>query len=823
MKTNGATGQTSAGQTPTPKQGKKRSGLRIFWKTVGFLSLAIFMVFVVAGIWAFQKGMDIYEHADISTLGKEPPRPTLIYDGAGSVVTELSNSRMEYIPYSQFPKTMVDAIISVEDSRFYEHQGVDIKGMGRALYMDLRHRSVVQGGSTITQQLAKVMLFSPEQTIERKINEAVAAMKIEKTYSKAQILEMYLNYIYYGEGANGLQRAAQIYFGKDASELGLAESAMLAGLPKAPSNYSPVDNPERAKVRRNLVLSLMAEQGRISPSQRDKAMAEPIRVAEKSVLAETNKYASYVDHVLHEATEKFGLTEQEVLTSGLKIYTNLDPRVQEAAEAVYGNPQMFPENKGGLQSAIVVLDAKTGGIRGLVGGLGENRTFRGFNYATQLKRQPGSALKPIIAYAPALMMGYKPGDMIDDAETDFNGYKPNNYGDKFHGWVTMEEALAQSYNVPAVAMLKEVGIGQGMDFAKKAGIPLTPEDRTFGIALGGMQEGTSPLTMAQAYTMFANGGIRSDAYAISKIADRNGKVIKEIGPVGHKLLEPSVAYTMTTMLQKVVSQGTGTSARMNGPVAGKTGTTQLPDVAEFKDKRGNQIDGSKDAWFVGYTPELVAAVWLGYPNTNRDHYLTTTGGKYPAAIFREVLTRALKGQTVTAFARPNGYRLPKGEVKRINGTFEEPVLVASVKGAEPSPSADVLAPIVTESVSPSPSAGPGEQGTESSPTPNTGKTGEGDGKGVQSAGGTAGDASGAGTGSGASTAPSSSAAPTPATHTPKTSPAPAASPTPSPPAVKAAPVPSGTAPNSAGSGTGSGNKEPSKGSAPTPNGTVAEK
>jgi penicillin-binding protein 2A len=760
-------------QTEVTEKSIKKTIFRTFMKVVGFLSLFIFIAFLAAGGWAYKTATAMYEHADISKLGKEPPSPTVIYDVKGSIVTELSNSRMEYLTYDKFPKSLVDAIISVEDSRFYDHRGVDLKGLGRALYNNLRNHTVVQGGSTITQQLAKVMLYSSEQTLSRKVNEAVAAVKIEQSYSKKQILEMYLNYIYYGEGAYGIQRAAQIYFGKDASELTLAESAMLAGLPKAPSNYSPVDNPDKAKDRRNLVLNLMSDQGRITAAQRNKAMAEPIRLADKSLLAETNKYPSYVDHVIHEATAKFKLSEQDVLASGLKIYTNLDPKVQDAAESVYNNPKMFPEDKGGLQSAIAILDAKSGAIRGLVGGLNKNRTYRGFNAATQLKRQPGSSLKPIVAYAPALIQGFKPTDLIDDEETDFNGYKPSNYGDKFHGWVTMEEALVQSYNVPAVAMLKEVGITKGMDMVKQAGIPLAAGDRTFGLALGGMQEGTSPLTMAQAYTMFANSGELSEAYAIVKIVSRNGKVLKEAAPVKRKVLDPSIAYTMTTMLQKVVTQGTGMNANMNWPVAGKTGTTQLPDVAEFKDKKGNQIDGSKDAWFVGYTPELVAAVWLGYQNTNRDHYLTTTGGKYPAAIFKEVISQVVKDQKAAAFAMPDGYRLPDGEVKRINPSAEYlAMMMASTKQVAPSPSTDVLTQLITGSVSPAPSASPNMAGA--SPSPDNGLVG-----------------AGAGTGAGASAIPKPSTVPTvsppAASATPNPSVTPASSATPKPSVI---PVPS---------------------------------
>ncbi|WP_366414848.1 penicillin-binding transpeptidase domain-containing protein [Paenibacillus sp. GP183] len=575
----------------------------------------------------------------------------------------------------------------------------------------------------------------------------------------------------------------------------------------------------------------MADQGRITADQRNKATAEPIRLADKSILAETNKYPSYVDHVIHEATDKFKLSEQEVLTSGLKIYTNLDPKVQDAAESVYSNPKMVPEDKGGLQSAIAILDAKTGAIRGLVRGLSKDRIFRGFNAATQLKRQPGSSLKPIVAYAPALIQGFKPTDLIDDEETDFNGYKPNNYGDKFHGWVTMEEALVQSYNVPAVAMLKEVGITKGMDMVKQAGIPLTSGDRTFGLALDGMQEGTSPLIMAQAYTMFANSGELSEAYAIIKIVTRNGKTIKEAAPVNRKILDPSVAYTMTTMLQKVVTQGTGMNANMNWPVAGKTGTTQLPDAAEFKDKKVNQIDGSKDAWFVGYTPELVAAVWLGYTNTNRDHYLTTTGGKYPAAIFKEVISQVVKDKQATAFAMPNGYRLPDGEIKRINPSAEYlATMMAFAKQDAPTVSKDVLTPINTGSASPSPSVSPitgtptqmpdngGGVGASAGAGASTGAgagtgAGTGSGEGAGGAGAGAGAGSGTGLGAAASATPlaTPSATPKPSaapTNTPVASPPPAST-TPkasTSPKPSATPVPSGvSASSSAPSSTPGGN------------------
>ncbi|WP_240420445.1 transglycosylase domain-containing protein [Paenibacillus periandrae] len=649
---------------------------------IAALSLLFLIVFTGLGTatvaWCWNSYMNIYRAIDISALSKEPPRSTVFYDSNGDVITELTNSRMEYMPLDQFPKTVQEAVIAVEDARFREHQGIDFNGIARAFYHNWKSGETVQGGSTITQQLAKTLLFSPEQTYSRKINEAVASIKIENEYSKDQILELYLNYIYFGEGAWGLQRAAESYFGKQAMDLTLSESALLAAIPKSPTNYSPVKKPEQAKERRNLVLSLMAEQGRITEAERDSARNEEIKLAIRTE-PKVAKHPSFVDHVINEAIDKYGLTEQQILSSGYHIYTTMAPTVQNAAEEVYKDASFFPEDAGGLQSGIVLMQPQTGAVLGIVGSRNLKQEFREFNYATQNERQPGSAIKPILVYAPALSEGYGPKDKIFDAETDFGGsYTPMNYMRQLHGWVTLEDALIQSYNIPAVALLKEIGIDNGLAFASKAGLRLQPEDRTLGIALGGMSRGTSPLAMAQAYTMFANQGNMAKAYAITKIVDRKGQLVgSETVPVLEPLLDPSAAFTMTRMLEEVVNDGTGQSAQMDRPVAGKTGTTQLPDIPEFKDENGNQIDGTKDAWFVGYTPELVAAVWLGYEKTNKDHYLTTTGGRYPAALFKEVVSRALQDVPVSDFEEPESYAYVRGGSKRINGEQEAILLAAA--------------------------------------------------------------------------------------------------------------------------------------------------
>jgi penicillin-binding protein 2A len=652
--------------------------VKIFLMSVTALALIAGLGSISVG-WAWNSYMTIYRSVDISSLGKDPPLSTVFYDSQGEIITELTNARMEYTPLEQLSPTVQEAVIAVEDTRFHEHKGVDVYGIARAFYYNWRSGDTVQGGSTITQQLAKTMLFSPEQTYARKINEAIASIKTEKTFTKDQIMELYLNYMYFGEGSWGLERAAQSYFGKAAVELNLAESALLAGILKSPTNYSPVKKPEQAKERRNLVLNLMAEQGKITAEQRDAAIQEEVKLADQSqIKIATNP--SYIDYVMQEATQKYNLTEQQILSSGYQIYTTMVPKVQNAAEEVYNDATLFPEDSGGLQSGIVLIQPQTGALMGIVGSRSPEQAFRQFNYATQIKRQPGSALKPIVVYAPALNEGLGARDRIHDVKTDFGGgYTPANYGDKLHGWVTLEEALVQSYNIPAVAVLKEVGIDKGIEFANKAGLSLETEDRTLGIALGGMSTGTSPLAMAQAYTMFANNGNMAKAYAITKIVDRHGQVIGEAEPILEPMLDPNVAFTMTRMLEKVVSEGTGQSAQMDRPAAGKTGTTQLPDIPEFKDEDGNQIDGSKDAWFVGYTPELVAAIWLGYEKTNKDHYLTTTGGKYPAALFKEVVTRALLDEPVVDFAEPEAYAAVVGGGKKINGEQEAMMLAAAAK------------------------------------------------------------------------------------------------------------------------------------------------
>ncbi|HBW35014.1 transglycosylase domain-containing protein [Desulfosporosinus sp. BICA1-9] len=595
---------------------------------------------------------------DVSKLESPLAHPTFIYDQKGNKVSQLSSSKIEPVSIDKVPLQMREAIIAVEDRRFYEHKGVDVWSILRALAHDLKSGDFSEGGSTITQQLAKNLFLPSDKTLRRKFKEAAYALKIELTLTKNQILESYLNHIYFGEGRWGIQNAARFYFGKNVQDLSLEEAALLASLPKAPSIYSPLKSKDKALERRNLVLSLMKEQTYISESEYLKAKAQPINLKKGPDGELSGKYAPYVDYVIEEAISRYGFTEDQILGSGLQIYTQMDQAVQKAAEDVYHDNRFFPPGKSDqiVQSGIAIIDQHNGGIRGLVGYRGES-LFRGFDHATQLKRQPGSSFKPLSVYGPALEKGYIPYSILYDGPLNLNGYKPTDWDYQTRGYVTMQEALQNSWNIPAVWLLNEIGLDTGMAFAQRAGVPLTKEDRTLSLALGGLSTGVSPLQMAQAYSGFANLGVMNKAYAITKITTFDGYVLTQAKPEAVKITDQSTAYTMTFLLKNVVDNGTGKNAAFGRPTAGKTGSVELPHTKEFAG-----IKGVKDVWFVGYTPELTAAIWMGYDKTDREHYLTISGGSGPAVVFREVLSRALSNKPVVPFKIPSNYWLNSGKM-----------------------------------------------------------------------------------------------------------------------------------------------------------------
>jgi penicillin-binding protein 2A len=342
-----------------------------------------------------------------------------------------------------------------------------------------------------------------------------------------------------------------------------------------------------------------------------------------------------------------------VLKAGLQIYTEMDPVVQSSIEEVYGTDSLFPESSGEeiVQSAAVVIDPSSGGIRGLIGYRGKYFAG-GFNRATQMKRQPGSAIKPLAVYGPALEKGYKKNSILIDEKTDFDGYQPTNVDGRYRGKVTLYAALVNSINVPAVSLLNEMGVDVGIDFLKKVGIPLHKDDRNLSIALGGLTEGVSPLEMAQAYSVFPNLGTMKKAHAITKITTSSGEVLLEVEEESVDVMKPENAYTMTQMLMGVVEEGTGKNADLGQrPTAGKTGTTQLPSTEEFEG-----INGIRDAWFVGYTPELVTAVWIGYDILDPNHVIASSGGNHPARIFRAIMSKALINEAIYKFTIPKNFK-----------------------------------------------------------------------------------------------------------------------------------------------------------------------
>ena len=619
-----------------------------FWVALAlFILISFLLLALAAGLWIAIASLDVSE------LENPLVQPTVIYDKDGNKVSQLSSSKIEPISINEVPLHTRQAIIAVEDRRFYEHRGVDVWSILRALVRDLKSGDFSEGGSTITQQLAKNMFLYADKTLERKLKEAGYALKIELTLSKDEILEAYLNHIYFGEGRWGIQNAARFYFGKNVQDLSLDESAILAGLLKAPSIYSPLNSQEKAIARRDTVLSLMREQEYISEEEYLNAKAKPLTLGKGPEEELSGKYAPYVDYVIEEAIARYGYTQDQILSSGLQIYTQMDQNVQQAAEDVYKDDSFFPPSVSDqmVQSGIAIIDQHTGGIRGLVGYRGKS-LFRQFNHATQLKRQPGSVLKPLSVYGPALEQGYNPYSILYDGELNIDGYQPRNWDYQTRGYVTLQEAIRNSWNIPAVWLLNEIGIDSGVNFVQRAGIPLTKDDYNLSLALGALTEGVSPLQMAQAYSSFANLGLMHEAHAIRKITTTNGQTVALAEPQTVTVTDPHSAYTMTLLLKNAVENGTGKNAYVGRPTAGKTGSVELPPLEEF----AGINKGVKDVWFAGYTPELTAAVWMGYDKTDRDHYLTISGGSGPAVVFREILSRALANTPVTTFDVPSGYK-----------------------------------------------------------------------------------------------------------------------------------------------------------------------
>ncbi|MDQ0184400.1 transglycosylase domain-containing protein [Cytobacillus kochii] len=612
--------------------------IKKFWKRYHLtqIGLLLGLTFILLAILFFAF---LAVNANVSTLQEGLKQSTIIYDKDGDEASSFATNRSEGVTFGDLPEHLPNAVVAIEDERFYQHNGFDLKGMTRAFVSNLFAGRITGGGSTVTQQLAKNALLTSEQTYRRKIEELFLAVEIEKEYEKEDILQMYLNQVYFGSGAWGIDSAANQYFSKNVGELTISESAMLAGLLQSPSYLDPYKNYEGAMKRRNIVLAKMQELNMITTAEYETAVAEEIVLKEGEKNTFERQYPYYVDAVLDEAINRYGLTQEEIFTRGYKIYTQMDQNIQANLEVTYHNDSLFPNGNGStlVQSGAVLLDPQTGGVRAVVGGRGEH-VFRGFNRATHIKAQPGSTLKPLAAYTPALEEGYEPDSMLQDEKVTYGDYTPTNVNDQYLGEVEMTKAVAESINAPAVWLLDQIGLTKGLDSLQRFGIPYEKEDEYLGIALGGMHKGISPLTLAQAYSAFPNEGKRYDAHFITKIVGPTGNEIVAHDDKATKVTSKSVAKKMDTMLADVIENGTGAGAKIEGvSLAGKTGSTQLPYA---------DLNGTKDQWFVGYTDEIVGAVWLGYDKTDREHYLSGSTSTNVVPVFKAVMEGAIEPKEV---------------------------------------------------------------------------------------------------------------------------------------------------------------------------------
>ncbi|MGM9520626.1 MAG: transglycosylase domain-containing protein [Phascolarctobacterium sp.] len=576
-----------------------------------------------------------------------PDAASQFYDINGNVIyTTLSEERRIPVNIDKIPKHVQKAFIAIEDNRFYEHSGIDYRGTARALVSTLSGREV-QGGSTITQQLAKNAFLTQERSLTRKIREAFIAKELEHKYTKDEILSMYLNRIYFGQGAYGIESASMYYFDKHVQNLDIAEAATLAAIPKSPNYYNPFENPQESKKRQELVIDQMVKYGFITADQAAQAKAKKM-VYSTSHKAKNDPRGYFFDMISQKVIEEVGA--DALYKGGLKIYTTLDMDMQKAAEnAMRHLPSYYTDGKKLTQPqmALAAVDPKTGYVKAMIGGRGQDK----FNRATLAVRQPGSAFKPFV-YLTAMQNGFTPASIIEDKEEEFaKGWKPQNSDMQWHGKVSLRTALKRSFNVPTIKLAREVGVDKIVANAEKMGISTLVDsgaysDVNLAMALGGLSKGVNPLEMASAYGVLATNGLYSKPMALLKIVDREGKVLYQAKPQTKRVIDAASAYMTTNMLEDVLVSGTAGGMGIGRPAAGKTGTT----------------DTYIDAWFVGYTPDLSTAVWVGDDNNKPMQRMYGSGA--PLSIWHEFMVNALASTPRTGFSNP-GVTVPaEPEIKQ---------------------------------------------------------------------------------------------------------------------------------------------------------------
>jgi penicillin-binding protein 1A len=598
---------------------------------MGFFMSRVWMflliLLAVAGGYVYWATRDLPSVEKVLQEGVQPSRWTQVLAKDGSVILSYGKFRHQQVKLKDVSPHFTDALLATEDRRFYSHMGVDPLSLGRAIFRDIRAGKLLEGGSTLTQQLARNVFLSNERSLKRKVREAVLALNIEQQLSKDQILEMYVNNTYFGEGAYGIQAASEIYFNKKPSELSIDEAALLAGMPQAPSQYSPFVNPDLAKKRRNEVLANLVETGQLEEGKLESLQQKPFNLNPLGQeMASGDKAPFFNRFVMTQIQKQFDLDEQTFWQSGLKIYTTLDSNAQTlATRAVRAESQVYGRTRKNQQAALFSLDPKTGAILAYVGG--KNYAQSQFDRVSQAMRSPGSLFK-VFTYTTAIEKGLEPNRVYLDEPISFGEWSPKNYDGKHKGLMTLAQAFASSNNIVAVKLMNELGPASVIDVAQRMGLHSEMENSA-SLTLGSAS--VNLLDITAAYAVIANGGVRAEPYAIEKIVDADGNKLYEHQVMKTDVLSSVTTDTMISLMMGVVHYGTGTAADIGRPMAGKTGTS----------------DDNRDAWFIGFTPDIVTGVWVG--NDDNSPMPGMSGGGLPAVIWRAAMRPYLAQKLPTSF------------------------------------------------------------------------------------------------------------------------------------------------------------------------------
>lgn len=616
---------------------KKKTPL---WKKIILTISTLIVLFFIGVATTFGYFIATAPKLDVDKLNV--PYSSKFYDKDGNVFADIGTENRTNVKYEDLPDILIDAVIATEDARFFKHRGIDLQRIGSAIIANIKHGFGSEGASTITQQVVENMFLTPEKKLKLKVQEQWLAIKLEREFSKEQILEMYLNTIFYGQNAYGVAKAAEVYFDiDDLDELNLVQAAMLAGLPQRPSAYNPFENPDLMQERVDTVLTLMVRHNKIDEKEAEEAR----KIDVVSVLTEKKPkslpYEAFRQQAIKEIEEK--LPDVDVFSAGLEIHTNLDPSIQEHVEFLLtdseNNPIPYPDED--LQAGVAVVDTKTGAIRA-IGGSRNRENVMGDNYAIKLDRQPGSTIKPILSYGPAIE--YEKWSTYHQINDDKpyrtgSGHEIRNWDRNYRGWISAREALKHSFNVPAVKTFMEIGPDRAKKFAENLGIEFADKHLAPQDAIGGTATSVTPLQLAGAFSAFGNEGIYTEPYAVTKVVFPDDSVV-DLKPSSEAVMADYTAYMVTDMLKDVVRSGTGTNANIpHLPVAGKTGTTNVKGKS-----------GANNSWFVGYTTNYSIGIWTGYPKENTRIIPNT---QIPHAIFKQTMTKISEGIETADFTKPS--------------------------------------------------------------------------------------------------------------------------------------------------------------------------